>query len=443
MERLTIEYIPTSTLKPHPRNARTHSAKQVRQIAESMAAFGNIQPILIDEAGNILAGHGRHRAAQLLGHADVPSVRVTGLSEARKRAFRLADNKIAANAGWDREILNVEFSEMTQLLAEEGLTIEITGFAVAEIDQITIDLDGSNDPADDAPPPADSPAVSQPGDIWILGNHRLMNGNARSAADVKLLMHGEEATMAFFDPPYNVRIGSVVGRGDIQHAEFAEASGEMSPAAFEAFLSETLGNGAAASRDGAVHFICMDWRHVCELTEAAKPVYPQQLNTVVWVKTNAGQGSFYRSQHEMILVFRVGGTTHRNNIELGKHGRNRSNVWTYAGVNTFRHGRLDDLAAHPTVKPVALVADAIKDCTARGDIVLDLFCGSGTTILAAERVGRRCFALEIEPNYVDVAIRRWQEFTGRDAVQAESLKTFEEVSVDRRSAFKGSGDGNV
>lgn len=443
MERLTIEYIATSSLKPHPRNAHTHSAKQVRQIADSIAAFGNIVPILVDEAGSILAGHGRHRAAQLLGHAEVPSVRVTGLSEARKRAFRLADNKIAANAGWDREILNIEFSEMTQLLAEEGLTIEITGFAVAEIDQITIDLDGSNDPADDALSPADSPAVSQPGDVWILGKHRLINGNARSADHVRLLMNGEEASMAFFDPPYNVKIGSIVGRGDIQHAEFAEASGEMSPAEFEVFLSETLGNGVAVSRDGAVHFVCMDWRHVCELTGAARPLYSQQLNTVVWVKTNAGQGSFYRSQHELILVFRVGGLAHRNNIELGKHGRNRSNVWTYAGVNTFRPGRLVDLTAHPTVKPVALVADAIKDCTARGEIVLDLFCGSGTTILAAERVGRRCFALEIEPKYVDVALRRWQEFTGRDAVHAETLKTFGEISADRRPAVKVKGTQNV
>ena len=240
--------------------------------------------------------------------------------------------------------------------------------------------------------------------------------------------------MAFLDPPYNVRVKSVVGRGRIKHAEFAMASGEMSPSGFTAFLEETLGNAAGVSRDGAVHFVCMDWRHIRELIEAGREIYGEMLNLVVWEKTNAGQGSFYRSAHELVGVFRVGDAKHLNNVQLGRHGRSRSNVWHYAGVNTFRVGRMAELAAHPTVKPVAMVADALKDCTRRGDIVLDTFAGAGTTILAAERVGRLAHSLELEPKYVDVAIRRWQAFTRRDAVHADTGQTFEDVAGDRKDA---------
>ena len=240
--------------------------------------------------------------------------------------------------------------------------------------------------------------------------------------------------MAFLDPPYNVRVKSVVGRGRIKHAEFAMASGEMSASEFTAFLKETLGTAANVSKDGAVHYVCMDWRHVAELIEASRDVYGEILNLAVWIKSNAGQGSFLRSQHELIGVFRVGEAKHLNNVELGRHGRSRSNVWHYAGVNTFRAGRLDELAVHPTVKPTGMVMDALKDCTRRGDIVLDTFAGAGTTILAAERVGRRAYSLELEPKYVDVAIRRWQAFTRRDAVHADTGQTFEDVAGDRTDA---------
>jgi DNA modification methylase len=237
--------------------------------------------------------------------------------------------------------------------------------------------------------------------------------------------------MAFLDPPYNVAVGSVVGRGAVQHSEFAMASGEMSRDAFIAFLKETLGAAAQVSIDGAVHFACMDWRHIEELITASRSVYEAMLNLIAWVKTNAGQGSFYRSQHEMIGVFRVGAAPHLNTIELGRHGRSRSNVWHYAGANTFRAGRMNDLRAHPTVKPVAMIADAMKDCTRRNEIVLDTFCGSGATLLAAERVGRRGYGLEIDPGYVDVAVRRWQAFSGKDALHVASGLTFEEIGLKR------------
>lgn len=241
--------------------------------------------------------------------------------------------------------------------------------------------------------------------------------------------------MMFTDPPYNVPVKSIQGRGKTKHREFAQASGEMSPRQFTSFLANTLGHAAKYSADGAIGFVCMDWRHMGEMLEAGSQVYGELKNLIVWTKTNAGQGTFYRSQHELIFVFKNGGAPHVNNFELGQHGRYRTNVWSYAGVNTFRTGRMDELTMHPTVKPVAMVVDAIKDCSRRGDIVLDIFAGSGTAIMAAERVGRRGYALEIDCLYVDAAIRRWQNFTKRDAILTETGKTFDEVA-NGRSANK-------
>jgi len=414
-------------------NPRTHSAKQIRQIANSIKAFGFIAPLLLDEHGMLIAGHGRYEAIKQLGFTTAPVIVVGGLSPAQKRALAIADNKIAQNAGWDRELLAIEIPELMELLPTDGLDVSILGFDPAEIDQLETDFEPhSREPEDELDPAwADGTPVSKAGDLWILGKHRLLCGDARNAGDLARLMNGCTADLAFLDPPYNVRVAGVVGRGKTKHTEFAMASGEMSPADFVSFLTATLGAAAAASRDGAVHFVCMDWRHVSELIAAGKSIYGALLNIVVWVKTNAGQGSFYRSRHELIGVFRVGETPHLNNIELGRHGRSRSNVWNYAGVNTFRAGRMDELRAHPTAKPVALVADAIKDCTKRGDIVLDTFSGSGTTIMAAERVGRHARALEIEPRFVDCAIRRWQAFTGKDAVHEGTGRNFDEIFTAR------------
>jgi len=425
-----MQWIAVDAIKPNPRNPRTHSKKQIRQIADSITTFGFLVPVLIDDDGNVIAGHGRYRAAVLLGLREVPVIRVEGLSDAKRRALALADNKIGENAGWDRELLASELPELADILVIEGLDISITGFAPVEIDQIATDFEADpSDPADTVDPGWTNGALlSAPGDLWKLGEHYLLCGDARKPGDLVQLMGEARAAMAFLDPPYNVRVRDIVGRGQIKHGEFAMASGELSRASFVEFLKHSLTAATSVSRDGAVHFVCMDWRHLGELREAGDAVYDEMLNLVVWVKTNGGQGSFYRSQHEHVGVFRVGEAAHLNNIELGRHGRSRSNVWHYAGVNTFRAGRLDELKCHPTVKPVALVADAIKDCTARDDIVLDTFCGSGTTILAAERVGRRAYAMEIEPRFVDVAIKRWQAFTRKDAVHAHSGLSFDELA---------------
>jgi DNA modification methylase len=437
----TYTNVPIDQIAPHPRNARTHAKKQIRQIAASIRAVGFAAPVLIDEYKVLIAGHGRLEAAKSLGMSSIPAIVVSGLSEAKKRALLLADNRIAQSAGWDRELLAIELAALPDLLVEDDLDISVTGFEPAEIDALHADFeDGSEDPADELDDSClDGPAVTEFGDLWHLGKHRLMCGDARSSDDLTRLLDGKRAQMAFLDPPYNVAVDSVVGRGAVKHNEFAMASGEMSRDAFIAFLKETIGAAAKASIDGAIHFVCMDWRHIEELVTASRSSYGAMLNLIAWVKTNAGQGSFYRSQHELIGVFRVGATSHLNTIELGRHGRNRSNVWHYTGVNAFRAGRMEDLRAHPTVKPVAMIADAMKDCTHRNDIVLDTFCGSGTTILAAERVGRRGYGLEIDPGYIDVAVRRWQAFSGSDALHVASGLTFEEIGLQRGGTRKATG----
>jgi DNA modification methylase len=427
-----IEQLALGKLQPHPSNVHTHSKRQIGQIAQSIEQFGFIDPIAANEHGQILAGHGRWLASQQLGLRRVPVITVSGLSEAQQRAFILAANKLTENAGWDRGGLALELSRLTPLLADAGLDIELTGFAPAEIDSLLGDLsDPEVDPVDEIPSPAEV-AVSRQGDFWDLGSHRIGCGDARDASLFGKLMGRNQAAMVITDPPYNVKIKGVQGRGAIKHREFVQASGEMSARQFTAFLTAILTLIAKHSANGAIVFIFMDWGHVRELLDAGEAVFGALKNLIVWTKTQGGLGTFYRSQHELIFLFKNGDAPHINNFELGQHGRSRSNVWSYAGVNTFRAGRLDDLSVHPTVKPVAMFADALRDCSRRGDIILDPFLGSGTTILAAERVGRRGYGLEIDPLYVDVAIRRWQRFTKRDAILAATGQTFDEVAATRR-----------
>jgi DNA modification methylase len=428
-----IELVPTDTLRPNPRNSRTHSKKQIRQIAESIHRFGFLNPLIADSNGIVLAGNGRLEAARLEGLTHVPVIRFDHLTTAQKRAYVIADNRIAERAGWDREILTIELGELIDLLPAERLDISLTGFEVAEIDSLMADLATSRPDPEDALPPLPRKAVTQRGDIWQLGKHRLLCGDARVSDNFGRLMRGVPATAVFCDPPYNLPSRAIGGRGRVGHPDFAFASGEMHAVQFREFLLQTLRNGIHVSSEGAVHFVCMDWRHIGDLIEVGRELYGSMLNLVIWNKSNAGQGSFYRSQHELIGVFRVGAQTHRNNIELGRFGRNRSNVWTYPGVNTFGRGRMEALATHPTVKPVALVADALLDCRARGDAVLDQFAGAGTTILAAEKVGRIAFAIEYEPRYVDAALQRWQRSTNLEPALLDDQRTFDEVAEARRN----------
>lgn len=421
-----------TSLRPYARNARTHSKKQVRQIAASIERFGFTNPVLISDEGEIIAGHGRVEAAKLLGWKSVPTIALSHLSEIERRAYILADNKLALNAGWDRDILAIEL----QALVDFEFDVELTGFSLAEIDFV-LDEAGEADPeapdaAEDAVPEFTGPAVSRMGDVWILGRHKLVCGDARSSDDYARLLGNERVDMVFTDPPYNVAIdGHVCGLGSVKHREFAFASGEMSEAQFTQFLEASLGAMASVMREGAIAFVCMDWRHMGELLTAGRTAFTELKNLVIWNKTNGGMGAFYRSKHELIFVFKQGTAPHTNSFGLGETGRYRTNVWDYAGISSISASRGDELAMHPTVKPVAMIADAIRDCSKRGEIILDGFGGSGSTLMAAEKTGRSARLIEYDPIYCDTIIRRWESYTGKRAMLAGSSDSFEVVAEDR------------
>lgn len=417
-------------LRPYSGNARTHSRQQLKQIARSIERFGFTNPVLVSDAGEIIAGHGRVEGAKLLGWNCVPTIALSHLSAAERRAYVLADNKLALNAGWDREVLAIEL----QALIDIDFDLELTGFSLAEID-LTIDEAGNanptqrDEPEDAAVAPA-GPAITQLGMIWELGRHRLICGDARDPKAFEQLMAGDKADLVFTDPPYNVAIdGHVCGSGAIKHREFAFASGEMSRVQFTSFLSTTLSNTAAVMRDGAIAYVCMDWRHIGELLAAGDAAFTEMKNLVVWNKTNAGMGTFYRSKHELIFVFKQGAAKHTNSFGLGETGRYRSNVWDYPGISSLGAARIAELAMHPTVQPVALVADALRDCSRRGEIVLDCFGGSGSTLIAAENTGRRSRLIEFDPLYCDTIVRRWQEYTGKQASNAASGQLFDGIAA--------------
>jgi DNA modification methylase len=438
MSKLEIRYISPDELRPYAGNARTHSKKQVRQIADSIERFGFVNPIIVSDLYEVIAGHGRLSAAKLLGHPSVPIVILANMTEADRRAYVIADNKLAELAGWDRDTLAIELQFLQEIQFED---IEVTGFSLGEIDLI---LDEASEKTPEEPGPEDEiPAksiqatVSRPGDLWVLGTHRLLCGDARAPSDYQRLLEGKPADVVLTDPPFNVPIdGHVSGLGKVKHQDFAMASGEMSEREFTDFLSTFLNCAKTCSKDGAILFVFMDWRHLTELTTAGRENDLTLKNLVVWSKDNAGMGSFYRSKHELCFVFKNGSISHTNTFELGQHGRYRTNVWEYSGVNTFRKGRLDELAMHPTVKPVAMIADAIRDVTRRAEIVLDPFAGSGTTIIAAEKTGRHARAMEYDPGYCDVIVRRWQKYTGKTATLDRTDRTFEDIESERSDVAK-------
>jgi DNA modification methylase len=431
---MTVEPVAITRLRPYHGNARTHSKRQIRQIADSIQKFGFANPVLISDDGEIIAGHGRVAAARLLGLESVPTLRLSHLDAVQRRAYVLADNKLALNAGWDRELLAIELQALVDLEFE----VDITGFSLAEIDVVLEEAREASpgcEAAGDAIPPLVDPvsAVSRSGDLWLVGRHKLLCGDSRRREPFERLLADSRADLIFTDPPYNVPIDrNVCGLGRIRHREFAMGAGEMSSEAFTAFLQATLGHSAACCRDGAIAFVCMDWRHLGELLAAGRAIFSELKNLCIWSKTNGGMGSFYRSKHELVFVFKVGNAPHVNSFELGETGRYRTNVWEYPGINTLRGGRLDELAMHPTVKPVALVADAIKDCSRRGETVLDPFGGSGTTLIAAEKTGRLARLIEFDPAYCDQTLRRFEQLTGKQARLAATGRCFEEVAEHRR-----------
>jgi DNA methylase/ParB-like nuclease domain len=411
---LSVVYLPIGALSPRRSNARTHSTKQVRQIAESIKTFGFSNPVLIDHANSIIAGHGRVAAARILGLTQVPTIRLEHLSDEQVRAYVLVDNRLAEKAGWDQEILAIELEHLLSLDAD--LDISVTGFTVPEINLIL--EQGKNqksDPDDVFESDKGIPAVSQLGDLWLLGKHRIMCGNALEEDCFQALMGGRQANVVFVD----VRFYPTAGH-DITE-----------------FFTTTFKFLSRFSVDESVHFICIASRHIQELLAAAKQVY-DLLDICVWVKAKDESGPLYRSRHELILVL-INGQSTQENIQLDRSRGGRTSVWEYPGLSTSRRKKKEcgRGAVHAAAKPVAMVADALLDCSGRGEIVLDPFLGSGTTVIAAERTRRICYGIESNPLDIDAAVRRWQKRTGKSAVQASSERRFDEIAATKEASHGG------
>ncbi len=434
---LTPHRVPLAELKPLGRATRRHPPQQVRKLAASLERFGFVLPILIDPDRRVVAGSALVMAAQQLGLDMVPVVTVADLPDGELRSLRIALNRITEDAGWDPDALALEFSEILELAPQ--LELDVTGFEMAEID-ILLEGDGA-DEEDDLPVTTDKVApVTRVRDLWDLGDHRLLCADALEPDSYSRVLGTDKVDMMFTDPPYNVPIdGHVSGLGATKHADFVQGSGELSPAEFQSFLSTALGHAAGHSRNGAIHFVCMDWRHSAEILAAGRQIYTEFKNLCVWNKSNAGMGSLYRSKHELVFVFKVGKAAHTNNIVLGQFGRHRTNVWDYPSQNTLNRSAKGKLALHPTVKPVAMIADAMRDCSNRGGLILDPFGGAGTTLISAERTGRRARVIELDPTFVDVSVERWQRLTGRTAVHADDGRPFQRPE-GMAAADTGEGD---
>ncbi|QNE33032.1 DNA methylase N-4 [Sphingomonas sp. NBWT7] len=430
-----ISYRPLAEIQAYAGNPRKHPEKQIVQLMASMRHFGFALPLLVDVHGVLICGHARLEAARRLRTNDVPVLVAAHWSAAQVKAYRLADNQLATSSSWDAELLRIEISSIIEL---DETPIEILGWSTGEIDVILDGAAAAND--DDACENQlpDAMPVSQPGDLWLLGKHRLLCGSSLEPAVWERLMNGASGAMVLTDAPFNVKVNGHVSGGG-RHAEFAMASGEMSVAEFIDFNKSYLANMSAHLKDGAIVMAFMDHHHLFELMSAARDVGLRHLNLCVWAKTNGGMGSLYRSQHELVLVLKHGSAPHTNAVELGKHGRYRTNIWTQAGANAFGATRDADLADHPTVKPTQLLAEAIRDVTRQGEIVLDAFSGSGSTILACERTKRVGYAVEIEPRYIDVAIRRWEKLSGRKAVLEATGESFAEVAIARAEPLRADG----
>lgn len=429
---LQIEQISIFSLRTYAKNAKAHPEKQIQQIAASIKEFGFNNPILIDEAEEIIAGHGRFEAAKIMGLTTVPAIRLSHLSEAQKRAYRIADNKISENGGWNENLLRLEIAELEAICND--FDISITGFSDIEIDVLLNDNEEQADPKTNAIPfIPEHEIVSKQGDIWTLGEHRIICGNSLEPETFKSLFKDKIAQMVLQDPPYNVKIqGHVGGSGSIKHKEFAFASGEMKSDEFTNFLRVNFELCAKHSALGSLHYNFMDWRHIAEILAAGSTTFSSFINMCVWAKSSGGMGSLYRSQHELCFIFKNGKAPHTNNVKLGTNGRYRTNIWNYAGVNSFGHHK-KDLKLHPTVKPVEMFKDAILDVSKRGDIVLDSFLGSGSTLIAAHQTGRTCYGIEYEPLYIDTAIRRFHDLFKIDAVRESDGKTYTELLAEKRN----------
>jgi DNA modification methylase len=435
---LTITDVPVASIRPYPNSPRVHSKAQRKKAKKLIQHHGVATPLLVDANHQIIDGHLRWEVAQELGLETLPCVIIPSRNEANNRDLRLAINKLPEDTRWDREKLFIELSSLVEIKYD----LELTGHDQGAI-EIILDYEPTpRNVVEDAPLPIpDRPAVTKPGDLWLLGPHRLRQGDACNPDDVADVVGDAKVRVVFADFPYNCRIGGFVsGLGQPKHREFPQASGEMSAEEFFRFKKRCLEVLINHLIDGAIIYACMDWRNIRSLISAGEALGLDLKNICVWAKTAAGMGTFYRSQHELIAVFKYGTAEHINNFELGQYGRSRTNLWSYRGMTGFSKDRKDLLKVHPTVKPQIMVADAIRDVSKRGDVVFDPFSGSGTTLMAAHETGRVCCTIELDPLYVDAAILRWQAATGIDAVLAATGETFDEIAARQAEARVSAGD---
>ena len=428
---LHTEYISTTALSPMPGTPRQHPKSQIRALTKSFETFGQVLPLLIDAEGRIISGHAQWEVAQRLGMAEVMVVRIEYLSEPQIKALMVAMNRLGDLSSWDDAALKTILLDLHEL--DLDFDIEATGFTEIEIELRIEGLDDGAAELDNEITVGAGPAIAQQGDVWQLGNHLLLCANALEEASWSQLMGTDRAALVVTDPPYNVPIeGHVSGLGQHKHREFAMAVGEMNEAEFADFLRTAMGHAHSWSQPGSVHFWAMDWRHIVEIGSAGKSVYERYINMAVWVKNQPGMGSYLRSQHELFFIFAKGGAPSRNNVQLGRFGRSRSNVWHYPGAasmaRTTEEG--NPLAMHPTVKPLALICDILLDASAKGDIIADPFAGSGTSIIAAEKLGRHARAIELDPAYCDTIIVRWQRWSGKAAVRVADGITFSTLEAE-------------
>jgi DNA modification methylase len=430
-------------LRPAAGHARVHSDAKITALAAAMRRFGFIEPIIVDAEFNIIAGLARWLAAQKMGLVEVPVIVLPHLSAVEIRALRIAMGRFPEWAAWDLDQLRVELPAIVAQLPD--LAVEELGFSVPEVDRLTAPSAGqSPDPADDIPEINDVvPPVSRTGDLWRLGQHFALCDDALKPQSYDRLLSRSAVRLTVSDPPYNVPINGHVTKRIGKFAEFAMASGELTDDQFREFLRKAFAQIARVSVAGAIGFFFIDWRHARVMQEAADGVFCELKNFIVWAKDSPALGTFYRSQHEFVLAFKIADGKHINNFELGQHGRTRSNVWSYAGMSSFSARRDEALALHATPKPVAMLVDAILDCSNPGDLVLDPFGGSGSTLIAAERAHRRARLIEISPTYVDTTVRRWERFTGESAVLVETNEAFSEVARRRGESANTSAEGSV
>ena len=437
---MSVQRVPTDALRPAPTPVRRHPRKQLAKVRKSLEVFGQVTPILVSPDWEIIDHELVWQALKEIGATQVDVIVVADKSPSELKALRLVLNRTALDARWDEQNLR----SILEQLVEVDFDLDLTGFDTPEIDhylnldapQANVEENGSDIPL------VEATAISTSGMIWALGDHRVGCGSATNLAFVSRLLNGKTANVCFVDPPYNIPVdGFITGKGRHRHREFVQGAGELSTDEYFTLLRDSLLVLKECCVPTALVYACIDWRHVMEMTVAGRACDMPLYTICVWTKTNGGMGGIYRNAHELVCVFRAGTETPLDNVELGRHGRNRTNVWSYPGMSSFGKERDQLLGSHPTVKPVAMIADVFRDVTKRGDIVLDTFLGSGSTLMAAQETGRICCGVELDPLYVDVTIRRWQNATGRDAVLVDTGEAFNDVAQRLLAAPSEANDG--